>query len=96
MITVDNSPPHEWRYSNDKKNLFNSIDFYAISQLDHSTSFDKDGYVIRLDKNINNNFIKKISILSSNFNVVIYLNDCVKLNIEDKYFDYTSYLNYKD
>ena len=96
MITVDNTSPHDWRYSNDKKSLFDSIDFYAISQLDQSTSFDKDGYSIKLDKNINNDFIKKISILSSNFNVVIYLNDCVRLNIENKFFDYTSYLNYKD
>ena len=95
MITVDNAFPHAWRYSNDK-NLFESVDFYAISQLDKSTLFNEEGYSIKLDKNINNDFIKKISILSSNFNIVIYLNDCVRLNIEDKYFDYKSYLKYKD
>ena len=96
MITADNTFPHAWRYSNDKKNLFESVDFYAISQLDKSTLFNEEGYSIKLDKNINNDFIKKISILSSNFNIVIYLNDCVRLNIEDKYFDYKSYLKYKD
>ena len=59
MITADNAFPHAWRYSNDKKNLFESVDFYAISQLDKSTLFNEEGYSIKLDKNINNDFIKE-------------------------------------
>ena len=58
------------------------------------TFHDKD-LNINLEKEINGNFYKRISIQSEKLNMSIYLNDCIFVKIKNRFFNHNPYFEYK-
>ena len=58
------------------------------------TLHDKD-LNINLEKEINGNFYKRISIQSEKLNMSIYLNDCRFVKIKNRFFNHNPYFEYK-
>ena len=58
------------------------------------TLHDKD-LNINLEKEINGNFYKRISIQSEKLNMSIYLNDCMHVKIKNRFFNHNPYFEYK-
>ena len=50
---------------------------------------------IKLEKNLNGDFFKRISIVSSKINMSIYLNDCENSKINARYFIHNPIFDYK-
>ena len=52
--------------------------------------------VIKLERQISNNFFKRISINSEKLNMSIYFNECEPISIKKKYFNHNPYFEFKD
>ena len=50
---------------------------------------------LKLEKNANGNFFKRISIASTNVKMSIYLNDCESSQINSRYFIHNPFFDYK-
>ena len=50
---------------------------------------------IKLEKNSKGNFLKRISILSTNIKMSIYINDCINSKINKRYFIHNPFFDYK-
>ena len=60
-----------------------------------SHTFNDKNLMINLDKEINGNFYKRISIQSEKINMSIYLNDCTHVKIKNRFFNHNPYFEYK-
>lgn len=58
-------------------------------------TFNDKNLVINLEKEINGNFYKRISVLSEKVNMSIYLNDCKFIKIKNHFFNHNPYFDYK-
>ena len=52
--------------------------------------------IIKLEKQLSNNFYKRISINSEKLNMSIYFNECKQIQINQRYFNHNPYFEYKD
>ena len=52
--------------------------------------------VIKLERQLSNNFYKRISINSKNLNMSIYFNECKTIQINKRYFNHNPYFEFKD
>ena len=50
---------------------------------------------IKIEKNVNGDFFKRISIASTKINMSIYLNDCENSKINSRYFIHNPFFDYK-
>ena len=55
-----------------------------------------DEMVIKLERQLSNNFYKRISINSEKLNMSIYFNECKQIKINKRYFNHNPYFEYKD
>ena len=60
-----------------------------------SYTFNDKSLIINLEKEINGNFYKRISIQSEKINMSIYLNDCIYVKIKNRFFSHNPYFEYK-
>ena len=51
--------------------------------------------IIKLEKQLSNNFYKRISINSEKLNMSIYFNECKPIQINKRYFNHNPYFEYK-
>ena len=51
--------------------------------------------IVKLEKNLSKNFVKRISIISPNVKMSIYLNDCQNVSINDRFFNHNPFFEYK-
>ena len=82
---------------NQNTDLLKEIMFILRQYPNLKTSYtfhDKD-LIINLEKDINGNFYKRISIQSEKLNMSIYLNDCIIVKIKDRFFNHNPYFEYK-
>ena len=56
----------------------------------------KDEMVIKLERQLTNNFYKRISINSEKLNMSIYFNECEQIQIHKRYFNHNPYFEFKD
>ena len=56
----------------------------------------KDEMVIKLERQLSNNFYKRISINSEKLNMSIYFNECKPMQINNRYFNHNPYFEFKD
>tara|TARA_Y200000002_G_scaffold329415_1_gene293494 strand:- start:21 stop:503 length:483 start_codon:yes stop_codon:yes gene_type:complete len=56
----------------------------------------KNEMVIKLERQISNNFYKRISINSEKLNMSIYFNECKSIQINKRYFNHNPYFEFKD
>ena len=54
-----------------------------------------DDLIIKIEKSVEGDFIKRILINSPNVKVSIYFNDCQKIQIPNRYFNHNPFLAYK-
>ena len=54
-----------------------------------------DDLLIKIEKSIAGDFIKRILINSPNVKVSIYFNDCQKIKIQNRYFSHNPFFEYK-
>ena len=54
-----------------------------------------DDLIIKIEKSLEGNFIKRILINSPNVKVSIYFNDCQKTKIPNRYFNHNPFFEYK-
>ena len=52
--------------------------------------------IIKLERQLSNNFYKRISINSEKLNMSIYFNECKLIQINKRYFNHNPYFEYKD
>ncbi len=52
--------------------------------------------IIKLERQISNNFYKRISINSKKLNMSIYFNECSQIQINKRYFNHKPYFEFKD
>ena len=52
--------------------------------------------IIKLEKQLSNNFYKRISINSEKLNMSIYFNECKQIQINQRYFSHNPYFEFKD
>ena len=52
--------------------------------------------IIKLEKQLSNNFYKRISINSEKLNMSIYFNECKQIQINQRYFNHNPYFEFKD
>lgn len=52
--------------------------------------------VIKLERQLSNNFYKRISINSKKLNISIYFNECKTTQINKRFFNHNPYFEYKD
>lgn len=60
----------------DKENIIVSLVDLIKKYPNYDDQYYKKGTTIILEKNLNNNFIKRLAIRSSKLNLSIYFNDC--------------------
>ncbi len=60
------------------------------------TEYVNNEMVIKLEKQLSNNFYKRISINSTKLKMSIYLNNCKTLKINKRYFNHKPYFEFKD
>ena len=63
--------------------------------LKNSYTFNDKDLIINLEKEINGNFYKRISIQSEKINMSIYLNNCISLKIKNRFFNHNPYHEYE-
>ena len=54
-----------------------------------------DDLLIKIEKSVEGDFIKRILINSPNVKVSIYFNDCQKIKIQNRYFSHNPFFEYK-
>ena len=60
------------------------------------TEYVNNKMVIKLERQLSNNFYKRISINSEKLNMSIYFNECKPMQIKKKYFSHNPYFEFKD
>jgi hypothetical protein len=62
---------------------------------DIEKEYISDDLIIKIEKALSGNFIKRVLINSPNIKVSIYFNDCQKIKIPNRYFSYNPFFEYK-
>ena len=96
MHLVSNLDKKLINYQKKQKNLFDQL-IKASSEFPNiKEEYTVDDYKIKVEKNDNENFIRRLSITSEvNLNLSIYFYDCKQKEIYDIYFHYYPFFEYK-
>jgi len=62
---------------------------------DIEKEYISDDLIIKIEKALTGDFIKRVLINSPNIKVSIYFNDCQKIKIPNRYFSYNPFFEYK-
>lgn len=56
--------------------------------------YSSEDLTIKLEKEIEGNFFKRISIISPKIQMSLFLNDCIELQIKDRFFIHNPFFDY--
>ncbi len=62
---------------------------------DIKKDYISEDLIVKLEKNSSGNFVKRISIISPQVKMSIYLNDCQNVLINDRFFNHNPFFEYK-
>ena len=62
---------------------------------DIEKDYTSDDLIIKIEKALSGNFIKRVLINSPNIKVSIYFNDCQIIKIQNRYFSHNPFFEYK-
>ena len=105
LFTIFNNDERFFLVKNNNKEIISAINENTeiIKELlniannfpDVKKEYMSENLNIKLEKNANGNFFKRISILSSKINMSIYLNDCQNSKIKSRFFIHNPFFDYK-
>ena len=92
---VNNKDTEKFQKIPDKrKQILNTVAEIANDYPNIDEYYETENVLINIEKS-NNNFFKRISIVSDQVALSIYMNNCENKQIENRFFYYFPYFNYK-
>ena len=82
-----------------KINENNEVIYYLLNIAanfpDIDSEYRNNDLSIKIEKNFNDQFVKRMSIKSDKVNLSIYFNTCEKIKIHERFFNHSPYFNYE-
>jgi len=95
LYLIRNSQNNFYEKIQKNKNLFDLIIKVSGDYPNFKKNYHEDDHTLIIEKNDKNNFLKRIGVITPQIKLSIYLNDCRHKDIEDKFFSFSPFFEYK-
>lgn len=94
FLIVENKHPEIFKKISHNTEVLSKISEIALKYPNINEFYKEDGLTIILEKHKTGFFVRRIGILSKNLNMSIFLNDCKKVSLQNKYLNFFPYFDY--
>ena len=95
LYLIRNSQSDFYEKIQKNKILFDLIISVFNDYPDFKKNYKQDKHTLIIEKTHKNNFLKRIGIITPQQKLSVYLNDCLYKDIEDKFFSFSPFFEYK-
>ena len=92
FYSVNNSNKSTINKITENVEILEEIILLAKNYPNIKSEYNKEEFLIKLEKSSSNNFYKRISIISQNIKVSIFFYNCSFENLDNRYFSFRSFL----
>ena len=92
FYSVNNSNKSTINKITENVEILEEIILLAKNYPNIKSEYNKEEFLIKLEKSISNNFYKRISIISQNIKVSVFFYNCSFENLDNEYFSFRSFL----